>query len=245
VDVLIDIETLPIDARVGMDLDIAPGWAPVPPRVERKSPPRNWKDEAKIQAKQRELDEDYQRAVEADLTNQRTEALEDWRRSVFRWDRARIGCIGVFAGGSASTVYDCEDIGERAALLRFMDELPPRGRILTWGDYDARILRSRLLHYGIEFGPLGVSAKPWDRRVVNLQRLFADVVEGNPSKIKGISVDAACDFLGIDRADNPIHGRDVLDRYVSGDWGDVIAHCRADVIDEWKVWDRLVGVGCE
>lgn len=221
-DILIDIETLPHDARPGMDVVGHVATLPPPEAPSRYTKPESIK------------------AWQDDPVNQ----IEAWERGVFDWRRVRVGCIGIYhgpgsEGGEAAEVIDCEAHGEREALIDFMEAIPARGYIFTWGDYDARVLRSRLLFHGIPFGPIGVSGKPWDRRVVDLQAVFAEVVNGSPRSIKGISVDEACAFLGIGRATNPIKGSDVLECYLTGDWGKVIGHCRADVEDEWKVWDRL------
>lgn len=239
---LIDIETLPADAVVGMDLDNPPGWEPSPPRVERRTPPSNWRDPAKIAAWEEREEARYRAECEADAYAQQREAVENWRRSVFNWRRVRIGCIGLMRDG-VPVVLDCEANGEADQLRSLLDLLPASGPILTWGDYDARILRSRMMARRIGFGPLGVSGKPWTRRVVDLQRIFAEIVEGNPSRIKGISVDNACDFLGIERTENPISGAEVLDAYVGGRWGEVIAHCAADIRDEWEIAGVLAELG--
>lgn len=246
-DILIDIETLPIDARTGMSLDCAPGWVPPPTKVERKTPPSNWKDPEKIARWEADEDARFANAIAEELDANRGAALEEWRRSVFRFDGVRIATIGV-SGASYAWVFEAEsEKDEQSMLKNFVYSIPDRGRIITFGDYDARVIRARLLAHGLPLGPFspwrgGQEVKPWDRRVVDLQRLTADVLNGAPNKITGISVDALCEFLGIERFDNPIDGSRVLDAYVDGRWDDIVAHCLADVRDEWAIWTRLMEV---
>lgn len=222
-DILIDIETLPADARKGMDLAAHAATLTLPPAPSRYKKPESIA------------------AWQNDPANQ----IEHYRSAVFRWPDVRIGCIGVATangnGGAADYhVIDCADPDEEwRGLMELVEMIPARGRIFTWGDYDPRILRSRMLYHGMRLGAFGIDAKPWERRLDDLQRVFAELVEGSPSKIRGISVDAACEFLGIQRVDNPIPGSAVLDRYIEGDWSAVINHCYADIRDEWAVLTRL------
>ncbi len=210
-DVLIDIETLPIDAYEGMD--IAAHVASLPP----PEPPKRYKKPESIAKWQRE------------------NAEAEWRKSVFRFDGVRVGCVGVISKHDALVMSG----PERDVLRDTLAAIPDRGRLLVWGDYDARVLRARMLAHGIPFGPLSTAGKPWERRVTDLQGLIAEALNGYARNTKGISVDAVCSFLGVERSDNPIDGAGVLDAYVEGRWQDVIDHCRADVRDEWACWVRL------
>ena len=241
-DILIDIETVPAGAEVGMDLYTAPGWEPSPPRVERGRVPANWRDPQKIADREAEIEADYRAALAVDADRQREEAWEEWTRGSLRWQDVRIGCVGIRYADGDSEVIDAMALGEdgeRRMLLDLLEAIPAHGRILTWGDYDARILRSRMLAHRIRWGALGISGKPWDRRVVDLQALLAEAVNGSPRDIRGVSVDAACDFLGLDRPGNPIKGSEVLECYITGRWDLVVRHCLADVEDEWRVWEAL------
>ena len=239
---LIDIETLPRDATVGMDLTTAPGWSPSPTTQTRRTPPSNYKDPAKIAEWEEAEDRRYLAAIADEVDRDRESAIANWRDGVFRFADVRIACIGVSYGGFDQVVFDCLDPEREADAIRGMlQSLPQTGAIMTWGDYDARVIRARCLALGIRMGPFASwQRKPWDSRIVDVQREIAAILNGSQSNIRGISVDAICDFLGIERSKNPISGAGVLDAYVAGRGEDVIAHCLADVIDEWAVVDRVV-----
>lgn len=243
-DVLIDIETIPQGATLGMDLSeetgTAPGWAPTPPDVAPPRYDKRFTDPEKVAADKRKKDKSYQSAVESDLRRQRLDALHDFRRGSLRWADVRIVAIGI-TDGERGRVFASGD--ESRDLADLIEAIPASGRVITFGDYDARMIRSRMLYYGIPFGPFSTGAKPWERRIVDLQRIAAEVLEGYPSKIKGISVDALCEHLRIWRADNPISGREVLDAWVGGRLEDIVAHCHADIRDEWQIWSILRDLG--
>lgn len=215
-ETLIDIETLPIDAAAGMDIAAHVATLPPPPAPSKYSKPESikaWQDDPKNRE-------------------------EHWRRSVFDWQSVRIGCVGIMRDG-IPLVLDFED---GATIADVMEHLPKSGPIYTWGTYDARVIRVACMRAGIPFGPFGVTAKPWDRRVVDLQAVVAEVVTASPRTITGISVDAVCDFFGIERHHNPIRGAGVLDAYIEGRWSDALAHCAADIRDEWAILHRLKAV---
>lgn len=236
---VIDIETLPLDARVGMDLTCAPGWGPPATRLEMRSPPGNWKDPEKIAAFLVEESHRYAAAIAAELDDNREAALKEWRDSVFAFDGVRIALIGICDGYSAQ-VIDCEQAGERAGLEDLQSILAKHGDdpIWTFGSYDPRIIRSRLLAHGIHFEAWSTRRKPWERRVADLQARCAEILHGSQREIRGVSVDRVCRFLGIERAEQ-IRGGEILDAYVRGDWRRAVEHCESDVWDEWKILEAL------
>lgn len=223
-DYLIDIETVPGDAYPGMNLEEHVARLPPPPAPARLSKPESIA------------------AWQADPVNR----IEHYRSGVFRWAEVRIVCIGI-ASRDGARVLRCFDREDEAEVLGALPEIlgsaGKSGAIWTWGDYDPRVIRTRLLDHRLPFGPFSLRGKPWDRRVSDLQALFAEAVTGSPRSITGISVNAACDFLGIDRSDNPISGADVLDRYIAEDYDSIADHCLADVRHEWAVLERLVEAG--
>ena len=240
-DVILDIETVPYDAKPGMSLECAPGWEPSPATAQRRKCPGNFKNQNTIEAWEEKETVRHALAVSEELDTNRTKALKHWRDGSLDWRRVRIVCIGLHSE-HGSALFECyEPEQERAALLRMLDWIPREGKIVAFGSYDATKIRARLLAHRIHFGPFTTTAKPWERRVVDLQAIAAEVLNGNARQITGISVDALCEFLGIDRPANPISGAEVLDAYVDGRSAEIGAHCVADVRDEFELWQRFEG----
>ena len=113
----IDLETLPADATVGMDLTRAPGWEPgelvvVPP--ERRHVPSNYKKASSIieweQKEQIRLQQARGGAEAKALEVQdeeRAKALKHWRDGSTDGYRARIACISIAFGERPVQVIDC------------------------------------------------------------------------------------------------------------------------------------------
>lgn len=238
-DCLIDLETLPAGAAPGLDLaNGPPGWTgPVDRPVERKRRPANITRAETIAAWEAEEDTRHAWAVANDADVQRAEAVAHWRGGSLRWADVRIGCIG-WTDGEAVEVFDATQLGEAEALRAMFRRIPPRGQVWSFGAYDARVIRARCLALGVPWGPFSVAAKPWDRRAADLMALAAEVLEGNPKSITGISVDALAAFLRIERPPQ-IRGAEVLDAYLGGRWGEVLHHCRDDVRVEWAILQAL------
>lgn len=236
--IVIDIETLPLTARAGHrptpeDL----GWTE-PARPTRRPPPKNYGADAAArhqEAEEHRIREEHASNVEAS----RAAIVEEWAEGSLDWRRARVGCVGLY-DGTTPLVLDCERFGESETLTELARHIG--AEVWSFGRFDARILRSRYLALGLPIpAALRVGAKPWDRRWHDLQELAAEVVAGGPREIRGVSVDALCSHLGIERQPSPVDGAGVLEAYLSGRWSEVVAHCRADVIDEWAILQRLRG----
>jgi len=234
---IVDLETLPIDA--------APGCVPpTPPHTPppRRTCPANYGPDAAT-AWERKEDERHAAEVAQSGEIARRTAYDAWADGSLTWDRSRIGCVGLYHEQIGPVIYDCEEMGEVAALEGLGYDLEAAGEVWAFGMFDARILRARYLAHHLPIPrPLRIGAKPWDRRWHDLQAVAAECLTGRASEIRGISVDAICRHLGIVRAPSPVDGAGVLDAYLSGRWGEVIEHCRADVVDEWAILGRLRGV---
>jgi hypothetical protein len=219
--IIVDLETLVVDATPTTDPanpPTGPTAADAPARFTRADSRAEWS---------------------ADPANRE----EWWRDGSLTWDRSRIGCVGLYHEASGPVVYDCEEMGEAIALRGLGHDLEAASEVWAFGTFDARILRSRYLAHRMPIPrPLRIGAKPWDRTWRDLQAVAAECLTGRASEIRGISVDAVCRHLGIERAPSTVDGAGVLDAYLSGRWGLVIEHCRADVVDEWAILGRMRGV---
>ena len=242
-DLLLDIETLPRTASIGYDVARLgpPGWAgPVDRPVPRKSCPANYTDPAKIAAWEAAEDVRHAAAVASDVDVQRAEAVDHWRRGALHWSTVRIGCIGWTTDGRAN-VIDAEAIGERAAISRLLDAAGDKHLVWTWGSYDAWVIRAVSVRLGIHPGPLVSAGKPWERRHRDLQAGWAGWLGSGEREIRGISVREVAAFVGV--AGLVGSGAEVLDCYLGGRWGEVLAHCAGDVAVEWELLTLLRRLG--
>lgn len=234
---LIDLETLPHDAAPGIDLaNGPPGWPGPIDRLDRRKRPGNISKPDTIAEWDAAEDARHAAALADDVDTQRAEAVEAWARGCLHWSTVRIGLIG-WTDGTTRTVIDAEQIGELAALCRLTDAIPDRGEVWTFGTYDVWVLRARMLHHGLRWGPFGLAGKPWDRRVRDLQAVAAEALGGNAREIRGVSVAALAAWLGIEAS--PGHGSEVLGWYLGGRWAEAIAHCDGDLRVEWEILRRI------
>ncbi len=238
---LLDLETLPETATVSMDLDNPPGWDPgLPPDFSDRKPPTNWKDKALIKewwvkehARQAEI---LEGRVAADAGKAR-----DWygKHSLDPM-QLRIACIGWGIVGEEPQVIECfEDEKAGLELLREItkDRQPDRVVAHHGHGFDFPVIQLRAVKHGL-FG-LAHSfhqEKPWEGALLDTCLLWpVTKFRGQPQS--SANVNAICAFLGIDRPDNPIDGKDVLQAYVDGRQDEIVAHCRADIRDLGKVWE--------
>lgn len=233
----LDLETVPGDATVGMDLTNPPGWEPVPFEPEERQPPRNWKDPGKINQWHVDNAVRAEREMAAHATAQ-AKAGEQWYRGASLDPyRARIACIGWALGESKPAVIDCVE-GEAAGLLdlrTLIEDAKPRHIVAHAGlGFDFPMIQLRALRRGVPDLPRAVwQEKPWDTYLIDTKDWAPRV--GRSSR----RLDDLCKLFGIERTDNPIGGAEVLDAYIGGRWPEVVAHCRADVRDLREVYRML------
>lgn len=251
--IFIDLETLPADASVGMDLTQAPGWTP-PPLVmeepERRTVPSSWKDPGKIQTWYAKEQIRYTAALGEAKTkayqvqrDDRIKALEHWKRASVDGYRARIACVSYAIGERPVQVIDCVE-DEAGGLRELAMMTGPRS---TWvahnGEgFDFPMIQLRAIkHGGLRLAGRFHQSKPWDGTLVDTLKWWP-TLGGWGDRFKGTKLDAICEHLGIERTDNPIDGSQVLAAYVEGRWEDVIAHAAADVRDLREVYRVLAEV---
>jgi DNA polymerase elongation subunit (family B) len=262
--ICVDIETLPQDATIGMDLRDPPGWMPEPFEIalftpEDRQPPRNWKDPVKIAGWWRDERTRQQGAEAAHMTAQaeaqdahaeaqRVKAEKWYRDASLDPHRLRVACIGYSINEGPVEVIDCVG-GERAGLVAFADVVasidPHQLRFVAHNGkrFDYPVMQLRALHHGVNALAAALhQGKPWDAKLADTKEWCPVVRDwyGRPSS--STSMDSVCALLGIGRPDNPIDGSQVLDAYVDGRWSDVIAHCHADVRDLREVYRRLAAM---
>jgi len=249
----VDLETLPGDAAVGMGLTRPPGWSPPPLVVEepeRRTVPAAWKDPAKIQAwyvkeqiRHKAAREEARAKAHQGQLDTQSQALAEWRRGSLDGYKARIACVSLAFGEGDVMIIDCAE--DEEAGLRELEGLTRTVR--TWvahnGEgFDFPMLQIRALKSrGYNLAHRLHQEKPWDGRLVDTLKWWP-TMGGWGDRFRGTKLDDICAHLGIDRTDNPIDGSQVLDAYVRGDWGQVIAHARADVRDLREVYRVLAEV---
>lgn len=245
----IDLETLPSDATVGMDLTKAPGWEPEPVSAERKSPPKNWKDPKKIIEWEAKEQDRYLAAVEEAKVKQQADALSKWRKGSLSGLHGRIACISLAFGEEEVEVIDCAEdekaglvaLAERVALQRSALNIRQITFVAQNGlDFDFPLIQIRALKYGsTKLAALFHQEKPWDGVLEDPSKWWPKMGYRDFCPKLGV----ICEHLGIDHdEDNPISGAEVLDAYVRGDWDQVIAHAKADVRDLRSIYKILKAV---
>lgn len=233
---LIDIETLPEDATVGMDLQRPPGFVMPPYEAVQRSVPRNYKDPAKILVWQQA---EFQRQAEEGLKwagDKHAEAESNYRQRSLSPMTARIACIGYALDHNPAQVIRCDD-NERDGLETLMGVIKSRRPSVVIAhnghgfDYD--FLWKRLMKHGHSDAMWFYQEKPWEKK---LQDTYLKWSKANR---RGGNMDDICKFFGWEREDNPIRGGEVLDAYIDGRMSDVVAHCRGDIEDLRKLALKL------
>jgi len=251
--VFIDLETLPGDATVGMDLTQAPGWEAPPLVVEepkRRTVPASYKKDTAIQSwllkeqgRMREARLEARAKAWEAQKEEKAKALKRWRDGSLDGYRARIACIAIASGEHPVQVIDCAE--DEEAGLRELGIVMSPGRTFVAHNgegFDFPMVQIRALKYGgVRLAARLHQGKPWDGRLVDTLKWWP-TLGGWGDRFKGTKLDDICRHLGIERTDNPIDGSQVLDAYVRGDWPDVIAHAHADVRDLREVYRVLAEV---
>lgn len=222
---LLDLETLPEDATVGMDLDHPPGWEPEPHPGFDREVPRNWKDEDKIAVWHAQ--ENARRVTELFGwdAKQIAKAREWFGKKSTNPMELRIGCIGYAFDDEEPEVIECFEEDDRAGLIQLheicTERRPSRVVAHNGASFDFRVIQLRAMKHGLlDTAARFHQEKPWETY------LF-DTMLGWPVRYTGMN--AICAFLGLGRPDNPIDGKDVLQAYVDGRSDEIVAHCRDDI----------------
>ena len=225
----IDLETLPDSASVGMTLDRPPSW--VCPRFTGTQKPvaKNLKDAGKIEAAEQKNFAAYMSAMDAHEGNAAAAAMGEYRKRSFSPLTGRIACIGYAIDNGDPQVIQCDE-DEEDGLRTLMDVHFSRNvhTVIAHNGagFDFDWMFKRLLLIDHPHARKFYQAKPWD---TDLQDTLV-AWRGSNKRAKG-SMDAICEFFGWSRADNPIRGGEVFDRYVAGDMAAIVQHCREDVVD--------------
>ena len=244
----IDLETLPGDATEGMDLTAPPGWEEPSweERVELQRPkvsPAYGGNQAKLAAWAEKERERFAAAIlgaaqkaQDSVAVEREAYAAKWRKGSLSAFRGRIACIALAVGEGLVEVIDCfED--EEAGLRELGGlALDRGGRSVKWvahngHGFDFPLIQLRALHHGstVLAGRFH-QEKPWGDRLVDTALWVPKL--GGGWRGAGTKLGDVCQLFGIDHSlDNPIDGSQVLDAYVAGRKGEIMAHAAADVRD--------------
>lgn len=264
---LIDIETLPAGAEAfrafagttgaswrdllppGAEAELGP--CPDPEPMPVVVAPSTYKDPAKIAqyiadrtplalAKWQEANE---KAAAAYLAS----CHDWWARGSLRPHRGSIYCLGWTVDGVAhvETGTESDMIDVLGELLR---EHRPSHLVAHNAQFEADFITAAAIradrwdvasvtiapHYGVT-----AQMKLYDRRPAwyCTQRAWSET---------RVKLEHVCQVLGIPHHDgkrDPIDGAEVLPAYMDHREGDIIAHCRADVEDEWALLEALRRLG--
>lgn len=242
---LLDIETVPATATVGMDLGAPPGWTPAPfeppPLPERGKRGKHITRPETIAKWEAEEDARHAAALAAHadtIEAARAAHVEADRAAAEKWYRAqsldplhgRVLCLGYAIGDEDPAVIEGDEVDILDEYARLLAFCRPRRFVAHNGHgFDFPFLRLRALKHGRH----DVSAamhqdKPWDERLIDTaQRWPTTGYRGRQSS--SAKLDDIAAFLGIARPDNPFDGSRVLDAYVAGQGALATVHCLDDI----------------
>lgn len=234
--IVIDIETIP---AIHLPPEERGAGAKIPARPERKTPPSNWRDPAKIAAKQADLDVAHAAAIvawEAECAAARDEAF---RKGSLKSTEGRILCVAwAIDDGPVSAVCapypdGCDhDERERYMLAELEDALAGHPRPLhgsTWvghnvGGFDLRWLMHRAWKYRLGALASLIPYRKWDRRVADTMAIWQ-----GPDPRGYARLDEVARFLGVGAKTEGIDGSRVYDAWLAGDIGKIVEYCAHDV----------------
>lgn len=223
----IDIETLPA-------LGTEPLYkVPTPPEPGRV--PANWKDAAKIAAKQREIRGKHAIAI-ADWKESCEASKDDALRatSLDPWS-GRVLCIGyAINDGEPQTQYadyweDCDpDTVEKALMMwfaRMVRDVRPHKWVGHNIGFDLTFLMARLWKYGLPFA--GV---PWGKRATfDGGPVFDTYLHATAMGMRKGKLDQIARFLGVGGKPDGIDGSKVYDAWLRGEHDRIREYCAGDV----------------
>lgn len=232
----IDIETLPDTASVGMSLTTPPDWTCPEFTEVQRAVPKNIRDLVKIELREQE---NHARWLEAKVAHSSIRAkidMEAYAKRSLSPLTGRVACIGYCIDDNPVQVIQCDD-DEADGLRVLMDVMRARGvgTVINFGDFDYNFLWKLLMRMGHPYANRFRRHKLWDDRLLDAQSVWT----GGSRRIKGVSMDAICEFFGWSREGNPIRGGDVFPAYVGGRMSEVVTHCREDVEDLRKLARKL------
>tara|TARA_R110000824_G_scaffold357963_1_gene545505 strand:+ start:439 stop:1191 length:753 start_codon:yes stop_codon:yes gene_type:complete len=228
---MVDLETVPEDARIGMTVDHAPGWERLVVKPEAKMVPGNYKTADAISNwRAKELTR-YQNACASAMVKAHEKANAEWKKGSLNAMKGRIIAIAYSFGEEEPAVIECPE-DERFGLQTLnamMDTRQPRHIVAHHGHgFDFPWLMLRSMRHGLyPLANVFFQEKPWDERLLDT-KLMWPTIRGLTSS----SLANTCAFLGIDHSEgNPIDGSMVLDAYLDGRYGDICRHGLADIRD--------------
>jgi len=188
------------------------------------------KDPAKIEAAREEGRAKLQEQRRAEAEKMRADALDEHSKGALTALRGRVLCVGIAVEEAGPKVLMADTEEETLELLQrglehYAKQASGRLRLWTWNGagFDRPFLARRALRHRLY---------PLARRMRVQKKWEADDLYQAWSmgeyRAKG-RLDDVCDLLGIGRADNPIDGSEVYDRYQSGDFDAIREHCLDDV----------------
>jgi hypothetical protein len=265
VDIYLDIETLPADARPGIVPGTPPGWEPIPFLLpQRKSPPANYRKPEAIAEWEAAEDDRHAAAIEeardrhADReADERAKAWDAWHARGLSPMLGRVLCVGfAIADGPVATIVDERDgDGEAevlAELLEHIRDVTHGGRLPhriighNIAGFDAPFLAVRGARHGIALARWlrSPSGKPWDAPLLDTADAWPCRSRPGRGQVGGSGKlpDIAA-FLGLPPDPNPIDGSQVCEAYLTGRLHDVVQHCRHDIAALRDVHLRLVALG--
>jgi hypothetical protein len=169
-----------------------------------------------------------------------------WRRTALDPTRGRILAIGL-AVDDGDVVIEYNEGGSLAGERKLLEWLLPHigGDVSsTWvahngQSFDFRWLKRRSAKHGLyDLSKAFHVNKPWESHLVDTLAVWnaPDRPQGGTG-----SMDSLCEFFGISRADNPISGAEVFDRWAAGDHEAIKAHLVDDVArlrDVYRIMQR-------
>jgi uncharacterized protein YprB with RNaseH-like and TPR domain len=235
----IDIETVPVDATVGMRLGSPPGWEPQPyeplPLPTRRARPSHMHRAETVERWERTEGKRNRQAIDdhvqaqadheaAHWTDQAAKAEAWYRKLSLDPLRCRILCVGLaydLEEPHCMVSYDSSDAILLTQLYGQLSEARPSTIVAHNGHgFDFPVLQLRSFRAALPaLASLFYQDKPWEERLWDTMLKW-------PGK-RYTSLDDIAAFLGHDR--NNITCDQVLDRYVADDLDTITAKCRRDV----------------
>ncbi|MDP6940208.1 MAG: hypothetical protein QF848_15395 [Planctomycetota bacterium] len=247
--VLLDIETLPADAIVGMSLDEPPEYAlqaTEPSPVEARLVPKNYKSADTISAWQYKERLRQNSAEKKRKKDWLVAAKKHYAKQSLNPSRGRISHLGLgvyeFPTSSNSTApitelethVLCGDCGDEKDILKkgweIMKAQPAGTNFVAHNGhaFDYPFIQLRAIKHGMmDMARFFSVGKPWESPLVDTMVKWP--ATGFGAKRSGRSVDAIMEFLGDERPENPFTGADVLPAYVAGSDREIRMHCLDDL----------------
>lgn len=247
--IFLDIETLP---AIDMPDAARAGLARLPKRPEPGLVPSNWKDAAKIAAKQAENEARHTADLAAWIAE--CDALEDeaWRRTALDPLALRVLCVAfaVDDGPARCLVaddYDQIDADDSEAWLmqaldRELGDATRHGDLPTIighnvAGFDLPALLLRAAKYRCTNLLRILPRERYSKRIEDTMQLAA----GPNPRPSWMRLDALCRYFGVEGKPDGIDGSKVYDHWLAGNIDAIADYCRHDVETTRDLWRWLSG----